>query len=31
VLFRRLLAWGLSMILGGAVLCQLAAAWVARL
>ncbi len=30
-LFRQLLAWGLSMIVGGAVLCQLAAGWVARL
>jgi di/tricarboxylate transporter len=30
-LFRQLLTWGLSMILGGALLCQLAAGWVARL
>jgi Na+/H+ antiporter NhaD/arsenite permease-like protein len=30
-LFRRLMTWGLSMIVGGAVLCQLAMGWVARL
>ena len=30
-LFRRLLVWGLAMIAGGALLCQLAAGWVARL
>lgn len=31
LLFRRLLSWGLAMIVGGALLCQLAAGWVARL
>ncbi|MGZ8413789.1 MAG: SLC13 family permease [Gemmatirosa sp.] len=30
-LFRQLLVWGLTMIAGGALLCQLAAGWVARL
>lgn len=30
-LFRQLLTWGLAMIVGGALLCQLAAGWVARL
>jgi Na+/H+ antiporter NhaD/arsenite permease-like protein len=30
-LFRRLLVWGLTMIAGGALLCQFAAGWVARL
>ena len=30
-LFRQLLTWGLSMIVVGALLCQLAAGWVARL
>jgi Na+/H+ antiporter NhaD/arsenite permease-like protein len=30
-LFRQLLTWGLAMIAGGALLCQLAAGWVARL
>ena len=30
-LFRQLLTWGLSMIAVGALLCQLAAGWVARL
>ena len=30
-LFRQLMTWGLGMILGGALLCQLAAGWVARL
>ncbi len=31
VLFRQLMTWGLAMIVGGAVLCQIAAGWVARL
>ena len=31
VLFRQLMTWGLAMIVGGALLCQLAAGWVARL
>ena len=30
-LFRQLLTWGLAMIAGGALLCQLAAGWIARL
>lgn len=30
-LFRQLLTWGLAMIAGGALLCQLAAGWAARL
>jgi Na+/H+ antiporter NhaD/arsenite permease-like protein len=30
-LFRRLMTWGLAMIVGGAVLCQLLAGWVARI
>jgi Na+/H+ antiporter NhaD/arsenite permease-like protein len=30
-LFRRLMAWGLSMTLVGALLCQLFAGWLARL
>ena len=30
-LFRQLMTWGLTMIVAGAVLCQLAAGWVARL
>jgi hypothetical protein len=29
-LFRRLMAWGLSMTLVGALLCQLFAGWLAR-
>jgi hypothetical protein len=31
LLFRRLMTWGLSMIVVGALLCQLAASFVARL
>lgn len=31
LLFRQLMTWGLAMIAGGAVLCQVAAGWVARL
>jgi Na+/H+ antiporter NhaC len=30
-LFRQLLTWGMAMIAAGALLCQLAAGWVARL
>jgi hypothetical protein len=30
-LFRRMLLWGLSMIVVGALLCQLLAGWFARL
>lgn len=30
-LFRQLMAWGLAMIVGGALLAQLAAGWAARL
>jgi Na+/H+ antiporter NhaD/arsenite permease-like protein len=30
-LFRQLLTWGMAMIVAGALLCQLAAGWVARL
>jgi hypothetical protein len=30
-LFRRLLVWGLSMTVVGALLCQLFAGWLARL